>query len=320
MRKIYTDLRNLEGKSKNTVWRAAISDVYNIQKIRTLVQILSISQKFRNLLLGFFYWLLAHKKETPGLDIHRRIEFIILSLFLKRRIDFDSTYRMMIYPLDTVRYFEFDFMWKFLQDMKSGRYLDVSSPRFLLIISLMTSPEVHADIVNPDISDLSITRDLVSICGLERQCRFHNIQAENMPFDSESFDVITSMSVLEHIPADGDCKAIRKMWEVLKKGGRLIISVPCAKEAFEEYINVDFYGLYNGDEQGYVFGQRFYDQIEIEKRVFDIVGKPARFSVYGEKQAGVLTDIRRNKIYNSSYSYWKEPYLMGKLCKTFSSI
>ncbi|MCK4789936.1 MAG: hypothetical protein KAV87_39715, partial [Desulfobacteraceae bacterium] len=50
------------------------------------------------------------------------------------------------------------------------------------------------------------------------------------------------------------------------------------------------------------------------------VGKPARFSVYGEKQAGVLTDIRRNKIYNSSYSYWKEPYLMGKLCKTFSSI
>lgn len=47
---------------------------------------------------------------------------------------------------------------------------------------------------------------------------------EDLPFLAESFDVVVSTEVLEHIPNLE--QAVRESWRVLRKGGYLIVSTP----------------------------------------------------------------------------------------------
>ena len=61
----------------------------------------------------------------------------------------------------------------------------------------------------------------------------------NTAFELGSFDTATCISVLEHIPADTE--AVRKMWELLKPGGTLVLTVPVMAQACEQYIDYDEY-------------------------------------------------------------------------------
>jgi SAM-dependent methyltransferase len=48
--------------------------------------------------------------------------------------------------------------------------------------------------------------------------------ADNLPFETEQFDLVTHCEVLEHI--EDDQKVLSEIFRVLQPGGRLIISVP----------------------------------------------------------------------------------------------
>jgi SAM-dependent methyltransferase len=52
--------------------------------------------------------------------------------------------------------------------------------------------------------------------------------AENLPFPSESFDYVTCIEVLEHIPSSLRPAAFQEMHRVLRPGGRLLLTVPHA--------------------------------------------------------------------------------------------
>jgi len=284
------------------------------------------AQKCKRYLLGTLltplYWLLALRDHTPGLEFHRRCAQLGLRLLFKHRVPLSPgwSFQFMFLPLDSTRYFELDFMWRALANAPSGRYLDVSSPRLFPILMLEHKRGLTAELINPDPQDLKVTTTLIRASGLDRRCGWRNCRIEDAPFTPESFDIITSISVIEHIPRDTE--AIQKMWAWLKPGGRLLLSMPCAAEASEQYINHNEYGLLTPDEAGFVFWQRFYDPGLLEERILSVTGQPHQRLIYGEKVAGAfLKNAERKRAeYATTYPFWREPYMMGREYNYFQRI
>jgi predicted SAM-dependent methyltransferase len=286
---------------------------------------LSRIQKLQRALIGGFlsptYWMLAHPYHAPGLKFRTLCSRLAVYLLVhsRKNISLVDIYHLMFWPMDSTRYFEFDFVWRVLSQMPINRYLDVSSPRLIPLILLNQRKEITGDLINPDSKDLSVTSNYIAALGLADRCFMHDCFIESVRFEAESFDIITSISVIEHIP--DDIKAIQKMWELLKSGGKLLLTVPCAAEASEQYINHDFYGLpVPKNNSGYFFSQRFYDQSLVEDRIYKTIGEPVHFSVYGEKHAGFFRRNVEEKWSNPNYPYWQEPYIMAREYRYFSKI
>ena len=76
----------------------------------------------------------AHRSGVPGLAIHRRAVRLALRLWVhpdagvaRRELGLSM---LAFAPMDSVRYFEFDFAWRVLAEGGLGaHYLDVASPR-----------------------------------------------------------------------------------------------------------------------------------------------------------------------------------------------
>jgi SAM-dependent methyltransferase len=89
--------------------------------------------------------------------------------------------------------------------------------------------------VEPSPDMLAIARSRLP--GVE----LHVAGAEALPFADASFDVLTCIEVMEHVPAELRRQAFREMHRVLVPGGRLIMTVPHAGWfAFLDSNNVRF--------------------------------------------------------------------------------
>jgi hypothetical protein len=271
-------------------------------------------------ILSPIYWLLAFYYHVPGLRLRGNCASLGLRLLLNRKapVAFNFIYSFFFWPMDSVRYFEFDFMWRALANAPIQHYLDVSSPRMFPTLLLMRQHCLSMDLLNPDSKDLAVTMALIKASGLSGRCHFHNCLIGEATFAPESFDTITSISVVEHIPQD--TQAIHKMWEMLKRGGRLFLSVPCAAETSEEYIDKNEYGLLEPSENGFTFWQRIYDPMLLQERIFSITGQPNRKIVYGEKKAGTILNNTKSKRFDPNYPIWREPYMMGQEYCYFESV
>ncbi|MBU0729465.1 MAG: methyltransferase domain-containing protein [Proteobacteria bacterium] len=227
-------------------------------------------------------------------------------------------YNLLFFPMETTRYFEFDFVWESLNQSPVNCYLDVSSPRILPLLFLHKNSEVKAELINPDIKDFAITAGLIDACNLSDRCSLHDCLINNVPFENASFDLITCISVLEHIP-DNDT-ALIKIWGLLKPGGKLLLTLPCLAEATEQYISKNKYGVLLPGADGYTFWQLYYDQNLLEQKIFNIIGEPVHKKVYGEKHAGSFAENSQQKRLRGAYPFWREPFMMGEEYTYFSSI
>ena len=278
-----------------------------------------LSRALLGCVLSPTYWLLAHRYPVPGLRFRiqcARLAFRIL--FGKAHVSRADIYRLLFWPMDSVRYFEFDFMWRTLSATPLEDYLDVSSPRLFPVLLTAKKRELIATLINPNVEDLAGTLALVRSAGLESRCRLYDCLVDFAPFGASSFDVITSISVVEHIP--DDTQAIQKMWDLLKSKGRLLLTVPCAAHSSEEYQDRNEYGLLNRNEDGFFFFQRYYDQQLLQERIFRITGPPCRFSIYGEIRPGLYRQNMEAKISDPNYPSWREPYMMGEDYSYFKSV
>ena len=59
----------------------------------------------------------------------------------------------------------------------------------------------------------------------------------NMPFDDNSFDIVSCVSVIEHMPKDTQLIGIKEMARVVKPGGKLIITYDNYVDLTESFIH-----------------------------------------------------------------------------------
>lgn len=229
-----------------------------------------------------------------------------------------DAFRLLIAPLESTRHFEMDFVWEALERLRPRSYLDLSSPRVLPLAVLGRHRDLQVDIVNPDPRDLDETRALAEALGLAGRCRFHGARADQLDFASGSFDAITSVSVVEHIPQDTE--ALRLVWDWVRPGGVLLLTVPCAARAREERVDRDPFSILPPDPDGSFFLQWVYDEEALAERFFTVTGPPRRTSLWGEREPGALKRRLVRRWGDPQYPIWREPLEMRREFRRFERV
>jgi SAM-dependent methyltransferase len=177
-------------------------------------------------------------------------------------------------PIDFVRYreFEFAFRWVARVGRQAGRILDLASPLLfsLTLARRLTTAQISfVEILSEEAKTVMRCKGSLGLSNF----RAYGGDARRLPFRSNTFDLVTSLSVVEHVAPEegGDREVMREIGRVLSPGGIAIVTVPCALERFAEFREGSVYerkGL-GGRSQ---FFQRFYDLGSIHRDLIDASG------------------------------------------------
>jgi len=192
----------------------------------------------------------------------------------------------LIIPVNYWRALEFRLVWDELGFQREDRVLDIGSPKLL---SLYVARKTGAEVFATDIADYFVEeyRLLGQMEGVPAE-RFH-AQVEDgrrLGFPNGRFSKVYSISVLEHIPNEGDTACVREMARVLAGGGRCAITVPFSPESLVEHRQGDFYWAKSSlsMENGEFFFQRKYCEEDLFTRLINPSGLRLRkLGFIGEK-------------------------------------
>ena len=162
----------------------------------------------------------------------------------------------------------------FLQSGANQRLkiLDVGSPKcFGLYLAFHFEVEIHlSDIDGPSVREAEIMWNAVKRSA-KGDGHFSTQDARSLKYPKDTFDVVYSMSVIEHVEGEsGDSESMREMLRVLKPGGLLVVTVPIGSE-YVEQDRLGFRGAARntGDQQRYFF-QRIYAPPSAEERIVKV--------------------------------------------------
>ncbi len=154
-------------------------------------------------------------------------------------------------------------------DAKSLKILDIGSPKLLsLFLALKRNHTVFAT----DLQDHEIFNrykqhfeDWQALRGSPGEYIVEFQDARSLQYEDDTFDVVFSLEVLGHIPAEGDMSAMQEIERVLKKGGVAVIAVPYANKAEDIFVKNDVYDRqYEGEP---VFYLRQFDEQSLQDRL-----------------------------------------------------
>jgi SAM-dependent methyltransferase len=191
----------------------------------------------------------------------------------------------LLNPASYPRGMEFDLVLRGLALGGRERVLDVASPKLLFV---WLAANTRLDLTATDIlaSFISPTRDLLESIGLQQEIgdrlRLERQDARSLAYPDAGFDAVYSISVVEHIPYDGDTQALREIARVLRPGGRVCLTVPFAERYEEEWVRRDvFERRRHGNER--IYYQRRYDDEALERRLVAPSGlREVRRRYFGE--------------------------------------
>jgi SAM-dependent methyltransferase len=226
----------------------------------------------------------------------------------------------LLTPVSCVRYWEYDFARRALPE-KGGRALDLSSPRLFSMWALEKHRVDDVLMCNPDASDVKRSQEMARALGLS------GLSTEVRALDGlrelkTQFDVIWTISVLEHVAGDYDeTEALGWIWERLAPGGRLIVTVPIDHRARDEYRNNDYYGTQARlDPDRGVFFQRWYDEASIDQRIIRPLGMaPVERGYYGECTPGHFHEYERRWMTHGLKVAIFDPVMMARHYREFAS-
>jgi SAM-dependent methyltransferase len=164
----------------------------------------------------------------------------------------------VVVPLDPSRYLELPETLRELDARPGERVLDLASPKLLAVVLARSGTEV----VSVDQLDSEIESWRKLAAG-EPRLSFQVADGRALPFEAASFDHAYSVSVLEHIPEPGDEQALRELARVTRPGGRVVVTLPYAREYREEWRDAPVYAEQTAGERH--FFQRWYDPARLER-------------------------------------------------------
>jgi len=212
----------------------------------------------------------------------------------------------IVNPLSYPRYMEYRIVQELLGNMDGGPVLDIGSPKLPI---LLLAKHCRSEIFATDIRDYFIgpTAHLLTRTGsgarLGVDLHLETQDARSLSYADASFDHIFAISVLEHIPDDGDSVAAREIARVLRPGGNVAVTVPFRAEGhWDEYVAGDvFERRANGTR---TFFQRRYDLTTLRTRLIEPSGLTVTAVIpFGEP----LVPFER--YWNRIPIHWKLPLL-----------
>jgi SAM-dependent methyltransferase len=190
-----------------------------------------------------------------------------------RRLGLQKTLGKLLQPIvSPTRFSEYDAVIRHLP-LTDGLMLDVGSPK---IFDLWLASRYPVKILATDLWDLPTAEYAPAWRLLTRehpapgQVRFVTTDGTRTCFPAATFHCIFAISVIEHIPGDGDRRFLDEAARLLAPGGTLVLSVPFATRYEEEYVNAPVYGdtrITSDAAPGPVFFQRVYDAEAAERRL-----------------------------------------------------
>lgn len=185
--------------------------------------------------------------------------------------------RTVINPFDITRDVEFGYLLKFLSsnNIRPNTILDISSP-FIMAYILSGSSQVTKTDINP------AEREMIKE---DANLKFQLEDGTRLSFPDNSFDLVYSISVIEHIHGNY-ADAVHEMARVLKPGGYLYLTFPVCAQHTEEWLDQRIYPA-QSVKDGKAFFQYRFDREDVA-RLLDNPGNVelVDMSLYWEKRDG----------------------------------
>ncbi len=166
-----------------------------------------------------------------------------------------------------------EFAYVIRQIGASGTLLDLGSPKDLAGMLARRGFAVTATDILPSAVELSHRFAVAQGRAGSGAGRVHSEVQDGraLAYSSDSFDAAYSVSVLEHIPDDGDSRAIAELVRVVRPGGRIVLTVPYDRAYRETFVPQDVYERASNDGRP-VFFERHYDASTLRSRLLSVAG------------------------------------------------
>jgi len=208
--------------------------------------------------------------------------------------------KSLVLPVEYIRCAETRYILQHLDLRQGQRVLDIGSPKLL---SLFLAARVRAQVHATDLVDYFFRRyDVYSHVALgPDRSRYHmgREDARELTYPAAHFERVFSISAIEHIPDDGDSRAVGEIARVLAPGGIACLTVPWSDQGYLEEFKR------RGDPDAYwapgdgdsVFFQRAYDRETLEQRLVRPSGlRLLDLSFWGERTVPVEHVILNRRI------------------------
>ncbi len=259
------------------------------------------------------------KNNYWGVLFKRCLLRFLASDLVHGRISPLEVYRYVTCAVVSTRYLETDFLYENLQHLSHCRnYLDVSSPRVVPYFLLRHLRLEHATLCNPDAADLASSQRSVGVAG--KNIDFRSVRLEEID-QGKKFDLITSVSVVEHISPDQTLQFLSNMQALLAPGGLCLLTFPCACTEIFEYSDVGAYLTQPFDRniQAYFF-QRYFTREAVELEILPNFDEVVANKIFGEREKGQFLEYGERQETNPSHSSSQEIKRISMIFSEFGSI
>jgi SAM-dependent methyltransferase len=175
-----------------------------------------------------------------------------LALGALLRGEIENGLKLLIMPVGYWRFLPHAIAWEAACALGGKlKILDVSSPK---VLSLVFGQAGH-DVMALDLDDPQLTTRWLKTAQLNGLPHYRTdfADARKLPFPAGQFDFVYSISVVEHIPGQGDTEALREMARVVRPGGRVFLEIPLRYK--EEILTLHY------DSKGFPLPEpRFYER------------------------------------------------------------